>query len=68
MKIEFLLAHEDGTWWTEIFHVPMEFIDAFINVSDEELNHWWSDLYGKKSSYRKIVFACVFSRDPEEGL
>ena len=64
MKIEFILAHEDGMWWTEIFHVPGLFIDA----SDEELNFWWNDTHGRKVSYRKIVFASVYSRDPEEGL
>lgn len=62
MKMEFLLAHENGTWSTLIVDVPLSLDEA----NDSEINFWFNENYMSQTQYRKIVFAALYNIAPEE--
>jgi hypothetical protein len=60
--VEFLLAWEDRSWTTEIFHVP----DHFLRIDDAAIQQakmvdWWLDKYGSNGAWRKISVVQVYS-------
>lgn len=61
MKIELLLAHEDGMWTTEIFDCPDELDRNDLNAVENWLTE---ELYGQ-TQYRKIVLFAVYNSNPK---
>lgn len=61
MKIELLLAHEDGTWTTKIFDCPDELDRNDLNA----VEGWLVDEIYDLSRYRKVVLFAVYNSNPE---
>jgi len=62
MKIELLLAHEDGTWTTEVVDCPDELDRTDLN----DVQQWFAEeLYGQ-TQYRKVILFSVYNTKPEE--
>lgn len=60
-KIELLLAHEDGTWTTEIVDIPAEIDREDAN----SVREWTMEKLWGLVLYRKIIFFGVYNTCPE---
>ena len=57
MKVEFLLAHEDGTWTTEFIETPFE---PGSTTNREDLMSWAEENLTRLTKYREIVLFVVY--------
>lgn len=62
-KIELLLAHEDTTWTTELFDIPIEIDRNDTNAVDKWIA---ANLYGD-NAYRKVVLYAIYNTEPESN-
>jgi hypothetical protein len=68
LPVEFLLAHEDGTWSTKVFKVPAWVVAGKSKDSPKwrhEVMKWAHDTIFKMTEYRKTVHISIYSTDPE---
>lgn len=70
MKVEYLLADEDGTWRTEIIDVPEEELTKRSDAGDDDwtLQAWAREHLTTQAQYRRIVLFAVYSIPDEGGL
>lgn len=54
MKVEYLIAWEDGTWTTETFDVPIDTPD------NHDAETWMQDGPALTAAYRKAVYWGVY--------
>jgi hypothetical protein len=62
-KVEFLKAHENGTWDTEIIETPVDPLNP--NFRDAVMEWVANELQGQ-AQYRKVVFWGIYNEEPEE--
>jgi hypothetical protein len=61
MRVEYLVAWEDGTWTTTIVSVP------FSETDTDKLVKWANDNLGTQMAYRKVVLFAVYGVPAQEG-
>lgn len=68
MKVEFIKAHEDGTWTTEVIDVPDEItkdIDFTSPQWDSAVIAYCHDSLASRTQYRKVVYWGIYNSEPE---
>ncbi len=64
MKVEFLVAQDDGTWTTVIEEVPP---DIAFDGDRNKLMSWAERNLAGQAQYRRAVLFAVYNTDPEQG-
>jgi hypothetical protein len=69
MKIEFIKAHEDHTWDTEVINVPDDVTEGIPFTSpvwDSAIVAWCQEELSTQAQYRKVVYWGIYNSDPEQ--
>lgn len=69
LRVEFLLADEDGTWRTVIHTVPVAQLDKATEAGDDELTlcRWAREHLADQCQYRRIVLWALYAVLEDEG-
>ncbi len=60
-KIELLIAHEDGTWSTDLFDCPQELDKQDLNA----VNSWIDKYVCNLPLAEGVVLFCIYNINPE---